>query len=157
MQKITKKEAREKYGIVTSGASSLCSFYLRDDGCIVDDSGAVRYAPPPKKITYSELASLFRARERENEKIPFAERQHLTGCIVFTEDSFDEPYSLESRTYAVSSDNKAFIPNMGGYSIFGSAIDGSDPGVRLEAYMAEERGGASGWRVDYCYLAEEDA
>lgn len=108
-----------------------------------------------QKISYKELASLFRAREIANRCVPYHEKKHLTGCIVFTEDSFTEPYSLEARTYAVSSDNKAYQPNMGGYSIFGSAIDGSDPGVRLDWYMAAEHGGADGWRVDYCYLTEE--
>ena len=43
---------------------------------------------------------------------------------------------------------------MSGYSIFGWALDGSDPGVRLEAYMAAEKGGANGWKVDYCYMEE---
>jgi hypothetical protein len=41
---------------------------------------------------------------------------------------------------------------MGGYSIFAHNLDGSDPHIRLEAYMAEERGGKDGWRVAYCYL-----
>ena len=31
-------------------------------------------------------------------------------------------------------------------------LDGSDPHIRLEAYMAEERGGKDSWRVEYCYL-----
>lgn len=106
------------------------------------------------KITYHELASAFRARERLNASLPYDERKHLTGFIVFTEDSFKAPYSLEARTYCVSSDNKAYIPNMGGYSIYGSAMDGSDQLVRLEGYMAAEKGGKDGWKVDYCYLEE---
>lgn len=108
-----------------------------------------------QKLSYKELAELFRARESANSCVPYHERKHLTGCIVFTEDSFTRPYSLEARTYAVSSDNKAFQANMGGYSIYGSAIDGSDPLVRLDGYMAAEKGGKDGWRVDYCYLTEE--
>lgn len=101
-----------------------------------------------EKITYAELAKKFRDHERDNPK------SHLTAHIVFTEDSFDRVFSLESRTYIVSSDNKAYRPNMGGYSIFGSSVDGTDIGVRLEAYMAAERGGKDGWRVDYCYLVD---
>ena len=54
----------------------------------------------------------------------------------------------------VSSDNKAFQPNMGGYSIFASSIDGSDPMVRLESYMAAEKGGKDGWKVERCYMRE---
>lgn len=101
------------------------------------------------KITYSEMAAAFRRRE-----YPGAV-EHLTGYIVFTEDSFNKPYSLDARTYRVSSDNKAYQPNMGGYSIYGSALDGSDPLVRLERYMAAEKGGKNGWQVEYCYIEEE--
>ena len=100
------------------------------------------------QMTYAEMAAKFREHEATHPNT------HLTGFIVFTEDSFDKSYSLESRTYKVSSDNKAYRPNMSGYSIFGWALDGSDPGVRLEAYMAAEKGGANGWKVDYCYMEE---
>ncbi len=101
-----------------------------------------------KKITYKELKSTFLAHERTRPK------NHLTAHIVFTADSFTEPYPLESRTYVVSSNNKAFQPCMGGYSIFASSLDGSDRSVRLEQYMAAERGGKDGWKVDYCCLVE---
>lgn len=101
-----------------------------------------------EKLTYEELRSTFLAHERTRPK------NHLTAHIVFTADSFAEPYPLESRTYVVSSNNKAFQPCMGGYSIFASSLDGSDRGVRLEQYMAAERGGKDGWKVDYCCLKE---
>ena len=103
-----------------------------------------------KKITYKELAKIFCDYE-SNVK----DGSHLSGYVVFTENSFKDYFSLEARTYSVSSDNKAFQPDMGGYSIFGSAIDGSDPLVRLERYMAAEQGGKNGWKVDYCYLDED--
>lgn len=109
-----------------------------------------------QKISYGELARTFRAHESAARCLPYHEQTHLTGCIVFTEDSFNQPYSLESRTYAVSSDNKAFQPNMGGYSIYGSAVDGSDPLVRLERYMAAEKGGKDGWKVEYCYMTGDE-
>ena len=67
------------------------------------------------KMTYAEMAAKFREHEATHPDT------HLTGFIVFTEDSFDKSYSLESRTYRVSSDSKAYRPNMGGYSIFGWA------------------------------------
>lgn len=112
------------------------------------DNRAVREPEKVEEMTYHEMRARFCAAERE------AEREHLTGYIVFSQDSFDKPYSEASRTYAVSSDNKAFQPNMGGYSIFGSAIDGSDPLVRLESYMADEKGGEDGWKVERCYMKE---
>ena len=62
-------------------------------------------------MSYGELAAQFRAQERSGTG------RHMLGYIVFTEDSFTEPYTEEQRTYVVSSDNKAYRPNMGGYSI----------------------------------------
>ena len=77
---------------------------------------------------------------------------HLTAYITFASFGPDDKteYSWNSRTYLVSSDNKAFQPNKGGYSIFGSCLDGSDQGVRLERYMSEEHGGKDGWVVEDC-------
>ena len=96
-------------------------------------------------MTYGELAAQFRAQERSGTG------RHMLGYIVFTEDSFTEPYTEDQRTYVVSSDNKAFKPNMGGYSIYASSLDGVDKMVRLEAYMAAEHGGKNGWKVERCY------
>lgn len=99
-----------------------------------------------EKISYQELVNTFRKHEASYPK------EHLLAHIVFTEVSFDKPYSLEARTYAVSSNNKAFQPNKGGYSIYGSSLDGTDLYVRLERYVNVEHGGKDGWAVDYCYL-----
>ena len=101
-----------------------------------------------EKISWGKMVDLFRRYEQEHPE------NHLSGFVVFTKSSFDVPYSLESRTYCVSSNNKAFQPNMNGYSIYGSAIDGSDPLVRLDQYMSVEQGGKNGWHVDYCYMEE---
>ena len=79
----------------------------------------------------------------------------MTGYIVFTADSFDKPYTEEQRTYVVSSNNKAFIEGMGGYSIYASSLDGSDKCVRLEAYMADEHGGKDGWKIEKCYVKDD--
>ena len=99
-------------------------------------------------MTYATMRSYFRAAERA--------RQHLSGFIVFSPASFNKEYSVESRTYAVSSDNKAFRPNMGGYSIYASSLDGSDPCVRLEQYMASEYGGKNGWQIERCYMMSDE-
>lgn len=77
----------------------------------------------------------------------------LKAVIVFTEDSFaTRDLPLDARSYVISNDNKAFIDGMGGYSIFGSSLDGEDRCVRLESYMKAERGGENGWKVEYCYF-----
>lgn len=104
--------------------------------------------PQHVDMTYRKMKEYFRAEERQN--------QHLTGFIVFSPASFEQEYTLESRTYVVSSDNKAFQPNMGGYSIFAASLDGSDSGVRLEQYMASEHGGTDGWQIERCYMSRDE-
>ena len=105
---------------------------------------AAQQEQPGVELSYEKMKSLFRTAERAH--------QHLTGYIVFSPDNFKKVYSPESRTYAVSSENKAFEPNRGGYSIYASAIDGSDSNVRLEQYMAAELGGQDGWKIERCYM-----
>lgn len=103
-----------------------------------------------EKITYAEMKKRFRTHEEAEAANPTG--NHLRGCLVFTMDSFLEEYSVASRTYFVSSDNKAYKPDMLGYSVFGSNVAGDDTGVRLDRYMREEKGGAQGWKVDFCYI-----
>jgi len=107
---------------------------------------AVYSEPTVKEMSYGDMVSRFREAERIG--------KHLEGYVVFTEDSFNESYPEVARTYCVSSNNKAFRPNMGGYSIYGSALDGSDPMVRLERYMADEKAGDGGWKIERCYMKE---
>ena len=109
---------------------------------------ALRSADQRTEMTYGQLTSAFYAQESKMED------KHLLGHVVFTQDSFTKPYSEASRTYVISSDNKAFIPGMGGYSIYGSSLDGTDVCVRLEGYMAAEKGGKDGWKIERCYLVE---
>ena len=106
------------------------------------------YAEEEVDMRYGEMAQKFRETEKNG--------NHLDGYIVFTEDSFTEKYPLESRTYVVSSDNKAYRPNMGGYSIYATSLDGTDKNVRLEAYMAAEKGGKDGWKIERCYMKERE-
>lgn len=106
------------------------------------------YAEEEVDMSYGEMAQKFREAEKNG--------NHLDGYIVFTEDSFTEKYPLESRTYVVSSDNKAYSPNMGGYSIYATSLDGTDKNIRLEAYMAAEKGGKDGWKIERCYMKERE-
>lgn len=107
---------------------------------------AIYTEPEIVDMTYNELKDKFRQAEREHKS--------TVGYIVFSADSFDKPYTEEQRTYVVSSNNKAFIEGMGGYSIYGSSLDGVDKCVRLEGYMAAEYGGENGWKVERCYMKD---
>lgn len=99
-------------------------------------------------MNYKELKKLFSDHESSFPK------NHLTGYITFSSFGPDETrdFPWEGRTYSVSSGNKAFQPKMSGYSIFGSSLDGTDQGVRLERFMAEEHGGKYGWVVEDCCI-----
>ena len=108
---------------------------------------AIYSEPENVEMSYQQL----KARLRQAEK----DRSHTVGYIVFTADSFDKSYTEEERTYVVSSNNKAFIEGMGGYSIYASSLDGSDENVRLEAYMADEYGGKDGWKIEKCYVKDD--
>lgn len=45
VKKIGKKEAHDKYGVCVNGANSLYTYYLTDDGKVIDSDGDIRYAP----------------------------------------------------------------------------------------------------------------
>ena len=104
---------------------------------------AVYGEPQAVEMTFAEMRSRFCEAENEG-------KEHLSGYIVFTQDSFDKPYDEKSRTYGINSNNKAFQSGMGGYSIFGSCLDGTDPCVRLDGYMF----GENAWKIEKCYMME---
>lgn len=145
MQNIVKGEIEVIYPYEKDNVCLVCNGNGKIDGLPLNR--VIRINEEISDMSYADMVSLFRNFEREN-----TSKEHMTGYIVFSEKSFSQPYSEESRTYIVSSDNKAFIPNKGGYSIYGSALDGSDPLVRLERYMAAEKGGSDGWEIERCYM-----
>lgn len=73
----------------------------------------------------------------------------LMCCITFTKDSFSKEYPFESRTYKFRSDNKYFLPDMGGKSVFASSLDGTDKCVRLDWYWDE-------WKIENCFIMEDN-
>lgn len=99
-------------------------------------------------MTYKELKNDFRKLKQ------IKPIETLTAHIIFTEESFKKKYPLLSRTYRITSDEKAFWPSMADYSLFGDCLDGTDQGVRLDYYMEEERANVEGWKVEDCYILE---
>ena len=45
---------------------------------------------------------------------------------------------------------------MGGYSIYASCLDGTDPCLRLDGYMSAEHGGENGWKIEKCYVYQDE-
>ena len=101
-----------------------------------------------KKITWSEFCEAMRKFNEEHGYTTKGNKERLEGVVVFTEDSFSKSYTEKERSYRTDNDQKAFLPNQCGNSIFADCLDNRDLGVRLDWYMhGEER-----WKVDYCYL-----
>lgn len=148
-------------GMQATVQGSIEAFYpFEEEVCIVCNEEGKITGMPLNRAVYSEEIITDMSYGEMTRKFHEIESsrtgQHLTGYIVFSQESFKEPFSEEARTYVVSSDNKAFIPGMGGYSIYGSALDGSDPCVRLERYMQAEHGGENGWKIERCYMKESE-
>ena len=102
-----------------------------------------------KKITYAELCEAMFKFNKENPEEKF--NRKLTGVVVFTENSFNAPYTEKERSYRVDNSQKAFRPDAISNSIWSDCLDGKDLGVRIDLYMQD------GWKVDYCYLEEKEA
>lgn len=100
-------------------------------------------------MEYKQLKEMLFQHESKNPN------SHLTACVTFASfgPNVKTEYPWSSRTYIISSDNKAFRPGMGGYSIFGKCLDGTDPYLRLDRLMKDEHGGKDGWVVEDCGIA----
>ena len=99
-----------------------------------------------KKMTFSEFCDeMVRYNQEHGVQTQFQGEQKI-GYIVFAQgDWFNREYSVTERTYGVASGNKFFIPGMGGNSLYGGCLDGTDEGVRLDWYLRN-------WKVEYCYF-----
>lgn len=99
-------------------------------------------------MTYQEMRSVIDEHNRRNGVVrQFGDPAPLWCVIVYRADNWDTPYSLESRSYRFRSDNKRFVPGLIGSSVFASALDGSDDGVRLDWVD---------WRIENCYIENPD-
>ena len=80
-------------------------------------------APKPlQHISFSELEDFASKFFSKNPEIRHQFQETPKAAIVFKEESFFIPYSLEARTYIFSLANKYFMPNMIGTSIFASCL-----------------------------------
>ena len=105
-----------------------------------------------KKITWRELREAMWKFNEEHGYTTKGNKKYLEGVVVFTEDSFTKPYTEKERSYRVCSDNKAFLPNQIGNSIFADCLDDRALGVRIDIYMHDKE---SPWKVEYCYLLDD--
>ena len=104
-----------------------------------------------KKITWNEVEKAMWNFNEEHGYTTKGNENRLEAVVVFTEDSFNRPYTEKERSYKFSSDNKAFLPNQLGYSIFANCLDGTDIGVRIDWYMRDTE---NPWKVEFCYIID---
>jgi hypothetical protein len=102
-----------------------------------------------EKLTLAQLIDIVKEHNADhNIRQQYQDNAPLICVVVFKNDSWptrNEDYSLESRSYEFRSDEKYFLPSMGGCSLFANSLDGTDRNVRLERYLFQ-------WKVDYCYV-----
>ena len=98
------------------------------------------------KLTWGQLETLFTMYNETKARMDavISQDDKLHAVVVFKASNWpDNEYSLDSRSYHITSNNKAFRSYCAGRSCYASALDGSDSHVDLLKYD---------WEVDYCYL-----
>lgn len=101
-----------------------------------------------KKMTFEEVCDLFYKHNEEKRCTQFSDNERLIAVVVFKQGSwFNAEYTEIQRSYRFVSDNKYFMSDMCGNSIYANCLDGSENGVRLDWYLGK-------WEVDYCYIEE---
>ncbi len=106
----------------------------------------------PAHLTFGDIYNIFTKHNSENGiKDQFGDDHPLYAVAVASNSNFDQEYPLEERSYKFSSDNKKFLPNMIGSSIWAESLDGSDR-IRLDWYLYKQD---NGWDWEYFYLLEE--
>lgn len=143
-------EARER--LVQNMAVFQEYRFVSDDGtekvwAIELDNGKDAPEPEPMPNTESSYKKL-----RESLIKAARSGKRMEAFITFrkTESGTNAVEDEKSRTYIISSREKAFNPGMSGYSIFGTSLDKVYTSVRLDQLMREEKGTGTGWEVEKC-------
>lgn len=101
------------------------------------------------KLSFSDVcAKFYEHNKQHNITGQYEDKKPLYAVVVFSQASFRQRYSLKSRSYRFRSDEKYFVPGMGGNSLFADCLDESEHGVRLDWYLRS-------WKVEYCYMSRK--
>ena len=98
-------------------------------------------------MQFAELTKIIQKHNTEKSvQSQFEDKEPLYGYITFRKENWPgADYSKETRTYTFRSDNKYFLPNMCGKSLYGDCQDGSESGIRLDWYLGD-------WKIEDCGL-----
>ena len=101
-------------------------------------------------MTFEEVCDLFYKHNENRAVTQFGDKDsRLVAVVVFKQGPwFNDEYTETQRSYRFVSDNKYFMPDMCGNSLYANCLDGVDRGVRLDWYLEN-------WEVDYCYIEEK--
>ena len=110
-------------------------------------------------ISYYELAQKFHDHNVSNKiSCKGTDKHPIYGVIVFDRCNYEKSdISLENRSWRISSDNKAYIPDQLGYSVFGENLKNKDwcRFNSLADAIKDQHGDQHGdLIVEYCYLEE---
>lgn len=97
------------------------------------------------KLTFTELCEIIRKHNKErNIKQQYTDSKALECVAVVSQSNFNITYPIQSRSYKFRSDEKFFLPEMYGSSIFATSLDNSDS-IRLDMYL-------NSWEIEYFYI-----
>lgn len=87
----------------------------------------------------------------EQTKMDFAElesKEWEEAVVVIANGPYwDKEYPLEARSYVISHNANWFKAGLISKALYGTSLDGSDVGVRLDWYFDE-------WEIEYCYIVK---
>lgn len=102
-----------------------------------------------EKLTWSEMCKKMYQFNTDHGYTRKGNPESIEAVVVFTGEGMNrDDYTVEQRSYRFSSDNKYFLSDQIGNSIFADCLDGTEHGVRIDWYIHE-------WEVDYCYIVEQ--
>ena len=98
-----------------------------------------------EKLTLKQVEELISKHNKEKGiKQQYSDKEPLRFVGVFKQENFNKEYTIEERSYQFRSDEKYFLPEMGGSSWYDHCIADDDT-VRLDWYH---------WTAEYYYQIE---
>ena len=101
-----------------------------------------------EKLTWSEMCKKMRDFNTSHGYTRKGNPESIEAVVVFTGKGMKPGFTEIERSYQFSSDNKYFLSDQIGNSIFADCLDGTEFGIRIDWYLGE-------WEVDYCYIVEQ--
>lgn len=98
-KKITKRQAKERYGIITTGVNSNYSYYLLKNGDVIDNDGDIRYMELKENEQRVYVLDASRVNNRTTEKFIMKKAEEL-GTV----------YSLQGFQDAINN-NELYLDN----------------------------------------------